>query len=299
MKAIPPAFQYLLVGIILTLKLHAQANVLTYHNDLSRSGLNPSETILTPSNVNDLQFGQLFKYPVDGDVYAQPLYMSGVTISGTVHNVIFICTAHDSVYAFDADSNAGASGGLLWHVSLGTSAATPNNTFGNRYGAYGDIVPEVGIIGTPVIDPATNTLYVDAFTNDSGTTYYHRIHALSIFNGSEQLGGPLLVQATYPGGGVASSGGVLSFSNEYSNQRQALTFVNGKLIVAYAAFLIPIHTTAGFYHSIQAPRFLSRKYGLPHPIAPPRNMAVMPARAGSGRVAAGSPWIRTIITVSL
>jgi regulation of enolase protein 1 (concanavalin A-like superfamily) len=217
-------------------RLDAQVNVLTYHNDLSRTGQNLNETILTPSNVNETQFGQLFKYTVDGNVYAQPLYMSGVIISGTVHNVIFICTAHDSVYAFDADSNTGANGGLLWHVSLGTSAATPNNTFGNRYGAYQDIVPEVGIIGTPVIDGSTNTLYVDAFTNDSGTTYYHRIHALSIYNGSEKFGGPLLVQATYPGGGVASSGGVLSFANEYSNQRPALAFLNGKLYVAYAGF---------------------------------------------------------------
>jgi len=226
----------LLLGVFLALRLDAQVNVTTWHNDQSRTGQNLNETILTPANVNYLKFGQLFQYTVDGNVYAQPLYLSGLTISGTVYNVIFICTAHDSVYAFNADSNAGANGGLLWHVSLGTSAVTPNSTFGNRYGNYQDIVPEVGIIGTPVIDSTTGTLYVDAFTNDSGTTYYHRIHALNVLTGAEKFGGPLLVQATYPGNGVASTSGVLSFSNEYLNQRPALALVNGQLIVPYASF---------------------------------------------------------------
>jgi len=237
MKAIHPAFRCLLAGALLALKVQAQVSVTTYHNDLSRTGQNLNETILTPSNVTYLKFGQLFQYAVDGNVYAQPLYLPNITIPGQgVHNVLFICTAHNSVYAFDADSNAGANGGLLWHVNLGPSAATPNSTFGNRYGNYQDIVPEVGIIATPTIDPATNTLYIDAFTNDSGTTYYHRIHALSIFDGTEKLGGPLLVQATYPGNGVASSNGVLNFSNEYLNPRPALTFLNGQLFTAYAGF---------------------------------------------------------------
>ena len=237
MKALLTGFVCMLLDAIVASTLHAQVNVTTYHNDLNRTGQNLNETILTPANVNYLKFGQLFQYAVDGDVYAQPLYLSGITIPGQgVHNVLFICTAHNSVYAFDADSNTGTSGGLLWHVNLGPSAVTPNSIFGNRYGNYQDIVPEVGIIGTPTIDPATDTLYVDAFTNDSGTTYYHRIHALSIFDGTEKLGGPLLVQATFPGTGVASSGGVLNFATEYSNQRPALAFFNGQLYVTYAGY---------------------------------------------------------------
>src|SRR5260221_77138 len=105
--------------------------------------------------------------------------MFQVSISPVRDNVLVVATQHDSVYGFDADSNAGANGGLLWHVSLGTSAATPNSDFGNRYGAYHDIDPEVGITSTPVIDSATGTIYVDAFTHE-GTSYFHRIHALNV-----------------------------------------------------------------------------------------------------------------------
>src|ERR1041384_1047770 len=112
----------------------AQVNVLTYHNDNTRSGLNPNETLLTPANVNSSTFGKLFKYNVDGYVYAEPLYVSALNIPGQgTHNVLFIATEHNSVYALDADSNTGPSSGLLWHVNLGTSAVTPNADFGTRY----------------------------------------------------------------------------------------------------------------------------------------------------------------------
>src|ERR1700730_9765564 len=137
----------------------AQVNVLTYHNDAARTGANLAETILRPSNVNSTTFGKLFSYNVDGYVYAQPLYVSGLTIPGKgTHNVLFIATEHNSVYAFDADSSTG-SGGLLWQTNLGPSAATPNNDFGTRSGPYNNLVPEVGITGTPVIDPDSQTLY--------------------------------------------------------------------------------------------------------------------------------------------
>src|ERR1051325_6102346 len=139
----------------------AQVNVLTYHNDAARTGQNTNETILTPSNVNTNTFGQIFAYPVDGQIYAQPLIVSGLAIPGQgTRNVVFVATMHDSVYAFDADSNAGTNGGVLWQVSLGTSTLTPNNDFGNRYGPYHDIRPEVGIVGTPVIDLTAGTLNV-------------------------------------------------------------------------------------------------------------------------------------------
>ena len=132
-----------------------QVNVLTHRNDLARTGQNTNETILTPANVNTNTFGELFSCPVDGQIFGQPLYVSGLAIPGKgTHNVVFVGTMHDSVYAFDADNSA-----LLWQVSLGTSAVTPNNDFGNRYGAYHDIRPEVGIVGTPVIDLASRTIF--------------------------------------------------------------------------------------------------------------------------------------------
>jgi len=215
----------------------SQVNVLTHRNDLGRTGQNTNETVLTPANVNTNSFGQLFSYAVDGQVFSQPLYVSGLAIPGQgIHNVVFVATMHDSVYAFDADSNQGANGGLLWHVSLGTSAVTPNNDFGNRYGAYHDIRPEVGIVGTPVIDLGAKTLFVDAFTHE-GTNYVHRVHALSILNGGEQSNSPVVVSAAIPGNGVGSSGGVLAFDPMNNGlQRPALTLVGGILYVTFDGF---------------------------------------------------------------
>ncbi|HWX19001.1 MAG TPA: chitobiase/beta-hexosaminidase C-terminal domain-containing protein [Candidatus Binatia bacterium] len=221
----------------LTLAASAQVNVLTYHNDFARTGQNTNETILTPANVNTNAFGKLFAYTVDGEVYSQPLYVSGLAIPGQgTHNVVFVTTMHDSVYAFDADSNAGANGGLLWHVSLGTSAVTPNNDFGNRYGAYHDIRPEVGIVGTPVIDLGSGTLYVDAFTHE-GSNYVHRVHALSITNGADKPSSPVVVSASIPGSGVGSTNGVLAFDSMNNGlQRPALTLAGGVLYIAYSGF---------------------------------------------------------------
>lgn len=222
-----------LAGILV---VSAQVNVLTYHNDFARTGQNTNETVLTPANVNANSFGQLFSYPVDGFVYAQPLYVSGLSIPGQgTHNAVFVATQHNSVYAFDADSDAGPNGGLLWQVNFGPSAATPNNDFGNRYGPYHDIDPEVGITSTPVIDLASGTMYVDAFTHES-TSYYHRVHALNITNGVEQPYSPVVVSASVPGVGVDSSGGVLSFRAIQYLQRPALTLAGGRLYVAYSGY---------------------------------------------------------------
>ena len=213
-------------------------NLLTYHNDNSRSGANTNETILTPANVSGGSFGRLFSYAVDGYVYGQPLYVSGLTIPGQgVHNVIFIVTEHDSVYALDADSPAGPNGGVLWHVNLGISAPTPNNDFGTRYngGKYLDVVPEMGITSTPVIDLASGTIYMDVFTIE-GSSYYHRIHALNITNGTEMPYSPVQVTASIPGTGVGSSGGVLTFDPKQHIQRPALTLAGGIVYVAYAGY---------------------------------------------------------------
>lgn len=222
---------------IASLPAFGQVNVLTYHNDFARTGQNTNETILTPANVNMNTFGKIFSYPVDGQIYAQPLYVSGLAIPGQgVHNVVFVATMHNSVYAFDADSNSGPNGGVLWQVNLGTSAATPDKAFGWRYGDYHDIRPEVGIIGTPVIDLAAGTLYLSAFTHE-GNSYVQRIHALAITNGAERPFSPVVVFATINGIGVGSSAGRLSFDPMNNGlQRPALTLAGGVLYVAYSGF---------------------------------------------------------------
>ena len=220
------------LAIFLIANAYAGVNVLTWHNDNFRTGQNTNETVLTPANVNTNAFGLLFSYPVDGQVYAQPLYVSGLTIPGLgTLNVVFVATQHDSVYAFDADGT----NGLIWQVSLGTPATTPNNDFGNRYGPYHDIDPEVGITSTPVIDRASGTIYVDAFTHE-GSSYFHRIHALNIANGVEMPFSPVLVTASVPGNGVDSLNGVVTFNPMQELQRPALTLAGGKLYVASAGY---------------------------------------------------------------
>lgn len=214
----------------------AQVNVLTYHNNNSRTGDNLNETNLTPANVNSTTFGKHFTYAVDGYVFAQPLYVSSLSIQGKgVHNVLFVATEHNTVYALDAD-NGGPLGGVLWSTNLGPSAVTPTTDFGNRYGGqYTDITPEVGITGTPVIDLASGTLYVDSFTHQ-GASYFHRIHALNITNGTEQPFGPVLVAASVPGTGVGSSAGVVPFVHKQQIQRSGLVLAGGKLFVAYSGY---------------------------------------------------------------
>ena len=225
----------------------AQVGVWTYHNDNRRSGLNANETILNLTNVNATTFGKLFSYAVDGYVHAQPLYVPNLNIQcrGT-HNVFFIATEHNTVYAFDADS-AGAAGGLLWKTNLGVAAVTTvagvftNRNFGARYNnnAFTDIVPEVGITGTPVIDPATGTLYVDVFTGAVGvgvTNYFHRLHALNLTNGTERSFSPVLVTASVAGTGLDSVGGKVTFNARQENQRCALTLAGGIVYVAFAGY---------------------------------------------------------------
>ena len=228
------------------LAANGQVSVWTYHNNNHRDGANLNETVLNLTNVNSTAFGKLFSCAVDGYVYAQPLYVPNVAIAGQgTHNVLFIATEHDTVYAWDAD-NAGTGGGLLWKTSLGTSALTvtatfTNKNFGTRYngGAYTDIMPEVGITGTPVIDTNSGTLYVDAFTGErsgSVTNYFHRMHALNIADGTERSFSPVTITASVPGTGVDSSSGRVTFNAKQENQRPALTLAGGIVYVAYAGY---------------------------------------------------------------
>jgi hypothetical protein len=216
----------------------AQTNVVTQHNDNARTGANTNETLLIPANVNQTQFGKLFSYPVDGVVYAQPLYMPNVSVPGKgTHNVLFVATEHDGVYAFDADSNAGANVSPLWQISLLDAAhgaapgATTEAPLSNT-----DIQPEVGITGTPVIDPATGTLYVVGATAENGT-HVQRLHALDITTGAEKISfnSPVQLQASVPGTGDGSSGGTLNFDPHWENQRPGLVLLNGIVYIAFGA----------------------------------------------------------------
>ena len=210
----------------------------TWRYDLTHAGQNTNETSLTPDNVNVNTFGKLFSLSVDGLLYAQPLYVPGLTMSdGSVHNVLFVATEHDSVYAFDADSNGGVNAQPLWQVSLlnaahgaGTGATTvPWGDTGSP-----DVAPEIGITGTPTINPATNTMYLVANTKENGA-YFSRLHAINILTGAEQANSPVVITATVTGTGNGSSGGKLSFSPLWQNQRSALDYYNGYVYFAYGS----------------------------------------------------------------
>ena len=213
--------------------------VYTYHNDLARDGANTREYALTAQTVNTTGFGKLFSCTVDGAVYAQPLWVANLTVAGARHNVVFVATEHDSLYAFDADA---APCTPLWQVSLidashggsGTETTVPAGATGNLVGqGYGDIAPEVGVTGTPVIDPATNTLYVVSKSVDASQTIFHqRLHAIDLATGTEKsAGSPVNIAANFP----ANGGGTVSFSPRQENQRAGLALSAGKVWVAFAA----------------------------------------------------------------
>jgi hypothetical protein len=202
----------------------------THHNDNLRTGQNNNETVLTPANVNPIQFGKLFSYSIDGIAFASPLYVAGVTIPGSgSHNVVYVATENDSVYAFDAD---GLSSNPLWHVSFLKSGVTTVPC--NDVGECGDIPTQIGITSTPVIDPTSGTIYVVAKTKE-GTNYVQRLHALDITTGAEKFGGPVVLTASVSGTGVDSSGGKETFNSLRENQRTGLLLSNGMIYFAFGS----------------------------------------------------------------
>jgi hypothetical protein len=213
------------------------ADVLTYHNDLGRTGGNLNETILTTSNVNSTDFGQLFSYSVDGQVYAEPLYKSGVTIAGQgTFNVVYVATEHDSVYAFDADSNtSGPQGnGLLWKVSFLGDGISPFST-SDAYNCS-QISPEIGITATPVIDASSGTLYVVAQTKEvvgDTTTYHQKLHALNLTTGAEKFGGPVEITASVSGSG--DGGTTVTFNPQDYKERPGLVLLNGVIYTSWSS----------------------------------------------------------------
>jgi hypothetical protein len=204
--------------------------VFTQHNDNARTGQNLNETVLTTANVRNTTFGKVFSYVVDGQIYAQPLYVPNVTIPNQgVHNVVYVATENDTLYAFDAD---GLSPNILWQVSfIDPPASTTLNCV--QLGFVCNVWPITGITGTPVIDPSTNTIYMVVRTQE-GVNSLQELHALDITTGEEKFGGPVSIVATVNGTGSGSSHGKVLFSTVHDIQRPGLLLANGNVYLAWA-----------------------------------------------------------------
>jgi hypothetical protein len=208
----------------LTVSAPAGTDVVTFKNDLARTGQNLTEKTLTTGNVNSSNFGKLRFLSTDGKVDAQPLYLSALNIGGVRHNVVFIETENDSVYAYDADSGA-----MLWQVSLIPAGETPSGPLN-----CDEVTPTIGITATPVIDRsagAHGTIYIVAMTETSSSgAYHHRLHALDVTTGAELLNGPTEISATY-----AASSGTLTFDPQQYEERAGLLLLNGTIYTAWTS----------------------------------------------------------------
>jgi hypothetical protein len=212
----------------------ATTDVLTYHYDTMRSGQNLNETVLTPSNVNSASFGLLHLLAADGPVDAAPLVVTRLTIGGAAHNVVYIATENDSIYAYDADTGA-----LLQQVSLLGSGETPSDS----RSCY-QVTPTIGITATPVIDRSVGpngTMYVVAMSRDSSGTHYQRLHALDLTTLADRLT-PVVIQASYPGSAYGA-GGQVAFVAEQYKERGALLLSQGQVFTVWAS-----HCDAGSYN---------------------------------------------------
>ncbi|HKD61867.1 MAG TPA: hypothetical protein VKB38_18465 [Terracidiphilus sp.] len=203
-------------------------DVTTYHFDNARTGLNPTETVLTPSTVTSSSFGLLRVLSVDGKVDGQPLYLSGVPIGGQTRNVVYAVSEHDSVYAFDADS-----GTQLWKTSVLGAGETTSDDHG-----CSQITPEIGITSTPVIDRkagANGTIFVVGMSKDQVGSYHQRLHALDVTTGAEVSGSPVEIKASYPGTGANSSGGNVIFDPGQYAERAGLLLMNGTIYLGWTS----------------------------------------------------------------
>ncbi len=201
-------------------ELASGINVVTQHNDVSRTGANLAERRLTTSSVTPQKFGKVFSRAVDGQIYAQPLYVGGV--GGK--NVVYVATEHNSVYAFDAD---GSSTAPLWRVNFGPSVPAQDT-------GCGLVSPEIGITSTPVIDTVTSTLYVVAKTKEHGA-YVHRLHALDLATGAEKAGSPAVIHASVPGTGDGSVNGTITLDPLKHLNRPGLLLTAGTVYVAFGS----------------------------------------------------------------
>ncbi len=211
-------------------------NVTTSKYDNGRGGLNLSETTLTLQNVNSNTFGKLFERAVDGDMYPQPLIVEGLNIGGGTHNVVFVATANNNVYAYDADDATRTP--AYWSVNLGTPVPATDVDC-----CCTDVALNVGIMGTPAIDTASSTIYLVAKNKNADGTYHQWLHALDLLTGAEKFGGPKEITATYPGTGAGSVNGILTFDAKIQNQRAGLLLQAGKVFITWAS-----HNDCGNYH---------------------------------------------------
>ncbi len=213
---------------VLSTAVWSQINVTTFHYDNARTGQNTQETVLTQANVNSSQFGKLFTISVDGYVFAQPLYLANVeNIAGGTHNVLYIATQHDSLFAIDADTGA-----ILWQTSFinpagGITTLAPTDV------SCTDITPESGITSTPVIDTSTGTLYLIVKTKENGE-FVQRLHALDVTSGAEKFGGPVVIAASVNGTG--DGGTTVAFNSHTQHNRPGLLLDNGHVIIAWASY---------------------------------------------------------------
>jgi uncharacterized membrane protein/uncharacterized protein YdeI (BOF family) len=222
---------------------NGQISVWTHRYDNARTGAQLNETQLNTSNVNAGSFGKLFSLPVDGSVYAQPLYLPNVPIpsSGT-HNVLYVATMNDSVYAFDADTNAGPNAAPLWHVNFTNAAAGVTPVPADDVQTDPNIAGPIGILSTPVIDQGTGTIFVLARTKENGA-YIQRLHALNVATGAEKFGGPTVIQGSVHGTAPDAVNGILTFDPKVHNQRTSLALASGNIYIAWAS-----HADGGAYH---------------------------------------------------
>ncbi|HEY5746462.1 MAG TPA: discoidin domain-containing protein [Chryseolinea sp.] len=232
--------------MLFSFALKAQIGVLTQHNDLNRTGWNAQETILHTKNIKPGSFGKLFVRAVDDQIYAQPLVMLNVNMPVVgKKNIVFVATVNNTVYAFDADSAKVAT--PYWKVNLspaGSRAIKNTDMTGACGGGYRDFSGNMGIVGTPVIDPSTNTLYVVARSlNTTTNTFQQHLHALDILTGQEKPNSPKLITAQVNGHGSGNVNGVVSFNPQKQNQRSGLLLLNGIVYIAYAS-----HCDWGPYH---------------------------------------------------
>jgi len=232
------------VAVILTMvsTAWAQVNVLTRNYNNQRTGANLSESILNSSNVNPAQFGKLFMLPVDDQVFAGILYVSNLSTAGGMHNVIFVATVNNTVYAFDADTF----GPPLWQQNFnGTGRPTHNSEVGQACGTYRDFLgngnfgnlANIGIVGTPVIDGTTHTMYFVVRTVE-GTATMQRLHAIDITTGLERAGSPTVIDqtVTFPGTGEGGNGTVVMFNPVTANQRPGLALSQGVVYVGWSSY---------------------------------------------------------------
>jgi hypothetical protein len=240
MKSLSVALLVLVVTVVVPAS--AQVSVTTSRNNNNRDGQNLSETILTPGNVTVSSFGKRFGHTVDGDVYAQPLYVPNVNIPGLgTHNVVYVATQHDSVYAFDADNKIGLNAAPLWHRSF-IHPAHGITTVSSSDVNCNDITPEIGITSTPVIDTTTGTMYVVVKTKANGN-FFQRLHALDITTGAERQGSPVVIRAKVKGTGDGSQNGIVRFDPLREGQRPGMLLQNGGVYIGWAS-----HCDNGPYH---------------------------------------------------